>query len=66
MFPNFSTQREKEKYFRSLSEEQKIDALNQMILESESIVFLGGAGVSHGNAALGRSAVPHDLILFKV
>ncbi len=46
MFPDFSTQREKEKYFRSLSEEQKIDALNQMILESESIVFLGGAGVS--------------------
>ena len=46
LLPEFSSQREKEKYFRSLKEDQKIDALNEMIEESEHIVFLGGAGVS--------------------
>ncbi len=46
MLPDFSSQREKEKYFRSLKEEQKPDALNEIIEESEHIVFLGGAGVS--------------------
>ncbi len=45
MLPCFSSQREKEKYFRSLNEEQKPDALNEIIEESEHIVFLGGAGV---------------------
>ncbi len=44
--PDFRSQKEKEKYFRSLSDEQKIDALNEMAAESEHIVFLGGAGVS--------------------
>ncbi len=46
MLPNFSSDKEKEKYFHSLSEERKIDVLNEMIEESEHIVFLGGAGVS--------------------
>ncbi|WP_081846811.1 NAD-dependent protein deacylase [Butyrivibrio sp. AE3004] len=46
LLPNFSSQREKEKYFRSLNDEQKIDALNEMVDISEHIVFLGGAGVS--------------------
>ena len=46
MLPDFSSQKEKEKYFHSLGEEQKIDALNEMIDEAEHIVFLGGAGVS--------------------
>ena len=46
MLPNFSSQREKEKYFRSLDGDRKIDALNEIIEESEHIVFLGGAGVS--------------------
>lgn len=46
MLPDFSSQREKEKYFRSLHDERKIDALNEIIEESEHIVFLGGAGVS--------------------
>ncbi len=46
MLPDFSTQREKEKYFRSLKEDQKIDAFGEIIEESEHIVFLGGAGVS--------------------
>ncbi len=46
MLPDFLSQREKEKYFRSLNEEQKLDALNEIIEESEHIVFLGGAGVS--------------------
>ena len=46
MLPDFSSQKEKEKYFHSLGEEQKIDALNEMIDEAGHIVFLGGAGVS--------------------
>ena len=46
MLPEFSSQREKEKFFRSLNDEQKIDALNEIIEESKHIVFLGGAGVS--------------------
>lgn len=46
MLPDFSSQREKEKYFRSLNDGKKIDALNEIIEESEHIVFLGGAGVS--------------------
>ncbi|WP_022762351.1 Sir2 family NAD-dependent protein deacetylase [Butyrivibrio sp. AD3002] len=46
LLPDFSSQREKEKYFRSLNDEQKIDALNEMVDISEHIVFLGGADVS--------------------
>lgn len=46
MLPDFTSQREKEKYFRALGDEQKIDVLNEMVAESEHIVFLGGAGVS--------------------
>ena len=46
MIQEFDSQREKEKYFRSLSPEQKINAFTEMIWESEHIVFLGGAGVS--------------------
>ncbi len=46
MISEFSSQREKEKYFRSLSPDQKINAFTEMIWESEHIVFLGGAGVS--------------------
>lgn len=38
--------REKEKFFRLLNGERKIDALNEIIEESKHIVFLGGAGVS--------------------
>lgn len=46
MLPVFSSQKEKEKNFKALDESQKIEALNDMIKESEHIVFLGGAGVS--------------------
>lgn len=46
MLPDFVSQREKQKYFRSLNEEQKLEALNEMAKEAEHIVFLGGAGVS--------------------
>ena len=46
MLPDFSSLKEKEKYFRSLKEEQKITVLNEIIEEAEHIVFLGGAGVS--------------------
>lgn len=46
MLPEILSLREKEKFFRSLNGEQKIDALNEMIEESKHIVFLGGAGVS--------------------
>ena len=46
MLPDFSSQKAKEKYFHTLRDEQKIDVFNEMIDESEHIVFLGGAGVS--------------------
>ena len=46
MLPDFSSQREKEKFFHTLSEERRIDVLNEMIGDAEHIVFLGGAGVS--------------------
>ena len=47
MIPSeFLSQREKAKFFRALSGEQKIDALNEIIEGSKHIVFLGGAGVS--------------------
>ncbi len=42
----FSSARDKERYFRSLPEEEKIPVLTEIIRESESTVFLGGAGVS--------------------
>ena len=46
MIPDFSSQKEKERFFRSLDDEQKSEALNDMIRSSKHIVFLGGAGVS--------------------
>ncbi len=46
MLPEFSSLKEKEKYFHKLSDEQKPDILCEMVEESEHIVFLGGAGVS--------------------
>ena len=44
--PDFKSQKEKDIFFHSLTGEQKIEALNSIIGESEHIVFLGGAGVS--------------------
>ena len=46
MIPDFSSLKEKERFFQGLTDEQKIEALNDMISASEHIVFLGGAGVS--------------------
>ena len=46
MLPIFTSQKEKSKFFHSLSDERKIDILNEMIEECDHIVFLGGAGVS--------------------
>ncbi|MCR5161787.1 MAG: NAD-dependent protein deacylase [Lachnospiraceae bacterium] len=46
MFSELRAQRRKDRYQRSLSEEEKIGMLNRMIAESSHIVFLGGAGVS--------------------
>lgn len=42
----FRTEREKHKYYNSLTEEQKYDALNEILTDSRHVVFLGGAGVS--------------------
>ena len=42
----FGSYKEKKKHYASLNEEQKIEALNEMVSTSEHIVFLGGAGVS--------------------
>lgn len=42
----FHSERDKHKYYNSLSEEQKYDALCEILFDSESVVFLGGAGVS--------------------
>ena len=46
MMPEFSSLKEKQKFFNALTESQKIEALNEIIRLSEHIVFLGGAGVS--------------------
>ena len=46
MIREFLSQKQKDLYKKSLSEEQKIDLLNEIIEESGNIVFLGGAGVS--------------------
>ena len=42
----FSGQREKIKYFHSLTGDSRMEAFREMIDESEKTVFLGGAGVS--------------------
>ena len=42
----FSSDREKHRYFNSLSEEQKYEAFCDILFDSEHVVFLGGAGVS--------------------
>ena len=42
----FSGQRDKLKYFHSLTGEGKMDAFREMVEESDTISFLGGAGVS--------------------
>ena len=41
MLPEFLSQKEKEKFFCTLNDEQKIDVLNEIIEESKHIVFLG-------------------------
>ncbi|MBR4763895.1 MAG: NAD-dependent protein deacylase [Lachnospiraceae bacterium] len=45
----FHSEREKHRYYNSLSEEQKYDAFSEILFDSESVVFLGGAGVSTEN-----------------
>ena len=42
----FANQRQKIKYFHSLTGEQKIEAFREMLEESGDVAFLGGAGVS--------------------
>lgn len=46
MIKEFLSQKQKDLYKRSLSEEQKIELLNEIMRASSHIVFLGGAGVS--------------------
>ncbi|MBQ3973777.1 MAG: NAD-dependent protein deacylase [Lachnospiraceae bacterium] len=43
---SFASDREKHKYYNSLTAEQKYEAFCDILFESESTVFLGGAGVS--------------------
>ena len=45
----FSGQRDKLKYFHSLTGEGKMDAFREMVEESDTISFLGGAGVATGS-----------------
>ena len=40
------SEREKHRYYNSLSEDQKYDAFSEILFDSENVVFLGGAGVS--------------------
>ena len=42
----FHSEREKHKYYNSLSEDQKYDAFSEILFDSETVIFLGGAGVS--------------------
>ena len=46
MIKEFTSQKRKDLYKRSLTEEQKISLMNEIIEASSHIVFLGGAGVS--------------------
>ena len=46
MIKEFTSQKRKDLYKRSLTEEQKISLMNEIIEVSSHIVFLGGAGVS--------------------
>ncbi|MDO4978291.1 MAG: NAD-dependent protein deacylase [Eubacteriales bacterium] len=46
MIRDFTSEKEKHNYFNRLNDEQKIEAFNEMIMDSASVVFLGGAGVS--------------------
>lgn len=46
MRTDFRSEREKHKYFSSLSDGQKLEAFAEMISSSGHAVFLGGAGVS--------------------
>ena len=46
MIKEFLSQKQKDLYKRSLTEDQKIRILNEIIEVSSHIVFLGGAGVS--------------------
>ncbi len=55
MLRDFVSQREKQKYFRSLNEEQKVNALNEMIEDAEHIVFLGGGRCIDGERDTGFS-----------
>ncbi len=45
-FPEMRTQAEKSQFFHGLKENEKIEALNEMVQRSTRIVFFGGAGVS--------------------
>ena len=46
MLSEFREQRKRERYQKSLTEEQRIEMLNRIVEETSNIVFLGGAGVS--------------------
>ena len=46
MKTEFASEREKNKYFRSMTEAQRLDAFGTMLRWCECAVFLGGAGVS--------------------
>lgn len=46
MIRDFHTEKEKHKFFNSLSDAQKIEAFREIITWSKCVVFLGGAGVS--------------------
>ncbi len=43
---SFFSDRDKKKYYRGLSEDQKYEAFSEILFDSEHVVFLGGAGVS--------------------
>ena len=43
---DYLNEKEKLRYMRNLTMEEKIDALNEILRKSEHVVFLGGAGVS--------------------
>ena len=42
----FRSEKEKHKYFNKMTAEQKLQAFRDILSESQSVVFLGGAGVS--------------------
>ena len=60
MIKEFLSQKQKDLYKKSLSDEQKMDLLNEIIHASSGIVFLGGAGISECGPVIAECRLPDN------